>query len=60
MHLLLPLSTKLISGDYNLLLLDQLLKFPELKLIGCCNELNAGYVWVFSDDVCGIQEGMYG
>ena len=43
-----------------MLLLDQLLKFPELKLIGCCNELNAGYVWVFSDDVCGIQEGMYG
>lgn len=33
-----------LPGDYNLLLLDQLLKFPELKLISCCNELNAGYV----------------
>jgi len=42
----LPFPVLLLSGDYNLLLLDQLLKFPELKLIGCCNELNAGYVLV--------------
>ena len=32
-----------VPGDYNLLLLDQILKFPELRLISCCNELNAGY-----------------
>ena len=32
-----------VPGDFNLILLDQLLKNPELKLIGCCNELNAGY-----------------
>lgn len=33
-----------IPGDYNLVLLDQLLKFqPDLRLISCCNELDAGY-----------------
>ena len=32
-----------VPGDFNLVLLDQLLKNPRLKLIGCCNELNAGY-----------------
>lgn len=32
-----------IPGDFNLLLLDELLKNPKLELIGCCNELNAGY-----------------
>jgi pyruvate decarboxylase len=32
-----------VPGDYNLLLLDQILKFPEMRLISCCNELNAGY-----------------
>jgi len=32
-----------VPGDFNLVLLDQLLKNPRLQLIGCCNELNAGY-----------------
>ena len=32
-----------VPGDFNLILLDQLLKNPRLQLIGCCNELNAGY-----------------
>ena len=32
-----------VPGDFNLLLLDELLKSPRLQLIGCCNELNAGY-----------------
>jgi TPP-dependent 2-oxoacid decarboxylase len=32
-----------IPGDYNLVLLDELLKNPKLKMINCCNELNAGY-----------------
>lgn len=32
-----------IPGDYNLSLLDELLKEPALKMINCCNELNAGY-----------------
>jgi len=32
-----------VPGDFNLLLLDQLLADPELELRGCCNELNAGY-----------------
>ncbi|KAL6765735.1 thiamine diphosphate-binding protein [Haematococcus lacustris] len=32
-----------VPGDYNLLLLDQLLKHPALEMVWCCNELNAGY-----------------
>lgn len=32
-----------IPGDYNLGLLDELLKNKSLKMINCCNELNAGY-----------------
>lgn len=30
-------------GDFNLVLLDLFLKNPGLRMIGCCNELNAGY-----------------
>ena len=32
-----------VPGDFNLVLLDQLIKQPGLRMIGCCNELNAGY-----------------
>lgn len=32
-----------VPGDFNLVLLDHLLAEPGLNLIGCCNELNAGY-----------------
>jgi len=32
-----------VPGDFNLLLLDQLLTKPELDMVWCCNELNAGY-----------------
>lgn len=32
-----------IPGDYNLILLDELLKVEQLSQIYCCNELNAGY-----------------
>ena len=32
-----------IPGDFNLSLLDELLKHPRLRMINCCNELNAGY-----------------
>lgn len=32
-----------VPGDFNLILLDELLKQPGLRMIGCCNELNAGY-----------------
>ncbi|KAF9683652.1 hypothetical protein SADUNF_Sadunf04G0036100 [Salix dunnii] len=32
-----------VPGDFNLTLLDYLVDEPELTLIGCCNELNAGY-----------------
>ncbi|CAL5420362.1 unnamed protein product [Camellia sinensis] len=32
-----------VLSDFNLTLLDHLLAEPDLNLIGCCNELNAGY-----------------
>jgi TPP-dependent 2-oxoacid decarboxylase len=32
-----------IPGDFNLTLLDQMLKRPGLRMLNCCNELNAGY-----------------
>eukprot|EP01035_Chromulina_nebulosa_P020969 gene20969-27174_t len=32
-----------VPGDFTLLLLDELLKHPDLTMVGCCNELNAGY-----------------
>jgi pyruvate decarboxylase len=32
-----------VPGDYNLLLLDQILTNKKLRMISCCNELNAGY-----------------
>lgn len=32
-----------IPGDYNLVLLDEFLKNDSLRMINCCNELNAGY-----------------
>ncbi|KAE8383063.1 hypothetical protein BDV26DRAFT_303971 [Aspergillus bertholletiae] len=32
-----------IPGDFNLILLDQILQNPALRMVGCCNELNAGY-----------------
>lgn len=32
-----------IPGDYNLILLDEFLKNPDMTMISCCNELNAGY-----------------
>lgn len=30
------------AGDFNLALLDELISEPRLKMISCCNELNAG------------------
>ncbi|CAD6271873.1 unnamed protein product [Miscanthus lutarioriparius] len=32
-----------VPGDFNLTLLDYLIAEPGLSLVGCCNELNAGY-----------------
>ncbi len=32
-----------VPGDYNLVLLDEILGNPALQMISCCNELNAGY-----------------
>lgn len=33
----------MVPGDYNLVLLDQLLASKNIQQIGCCNELNASY-----------------
>ena len=33
----------MVPGDYNLVLLDELLSNENLTQIGCCNELNAAY-----------------
>jgi pyruvate decarboxylase len=33
----------MVPGDYNLVLLDELLQNKNLEQIGCCNELNAAY-----------------
>ena len=32
-----------VPGDFTLVLLDQLLATPGLRMVSCCNELNAGY-----------------
>ncbi len=32
-----------VPGDFILTLLDELLKSPSLRMVNCCNELNAGY-----------------
>ena len=32
-----------VPGDFTLVLLDQLIGTPGLRMISCCNELNAGY-----------------
>ena len=32
-----------VPGDYNLVLLDELLKNRDLAMVNCCNELNAAY-----------------
>jgi pyruvate decarboxylase len=33
----------MVPGDYNLVLLDELLENKKIEQIGCCNELNAAY-----------------
>src|SRR6202049_543566 len=33
----------MVPGDYNLVLLDELMSNKNLEQIGCCNELNAAY-----------------
>ena len=33
----------MVPGDYNLVLLDELLENTNIEQIGCCNELNAAY-----------------
>jgi pyruvate decarboxylase len=41
-----------VPGDFNLVLLDELLLNANLNMINCCNELNAGYA---ADGYCRAQ-----
>ncbi|KAJ7946203.1 Pyruvate decarboxylase [Quillaja saponaria] len=43
-----------VPGDFNLTLLDHLVDEPALNLIGCCNELNAGYAADGYARNCGV------
>lgn len=47
-----------VPGDYNLVLLDQLLKNERLEFIGCCNELNLGYACDGYARATGIAAGI--
>lgn len=31
-----------VPGDFILFMLDEFIRNPQLELVGCCNELNAG------------------
>lgn len=44
-----------VPGDFILSLLDELLRHPRLEMIGCCNELNAGYA---ADGYCRETGGL--
>src|SRR3974390_950749 len=42
-----------VAGDFNLVLLDQLLTNKDLEQVYCCNELNCGYSAGGSARACG-------
>jgi thiamine pyrophosphate-dependent acetolactate synthase large subunit-like protein len=42
-----------VAGDFNLVLLDELLKNKELEQVYCCNELNCGYAAEGYARACG-------
>jgi indolepyruvate decarboxylase len=42
-----------VAGDFNLVLLDELLKNKELEQVYCCNELNCGYAEEGYARACG-------
>lgn len=44
-----------VPGDFILGLLDDLIKQPQLRMVGCCNELNAGYA---ADGYCRATGNM--
>ncbi|WVZ67192.1 hypothetical protein U9M48_016307 [Paspalum notatum var. saurae] len=43
-----------VPGDFNLTLLDELMAEPGLRLVGCCNELNAGYARARGVGACAV------
>lgn len=49
----------IVFGDFNLVLFDYLIVEFKLRFVGCCNELNVGYVvdgyvWVYGVGVCVV------
>jgi pyruvate decarboxylase len=42
-----------VAGDFNLVLLDELLKNKDLEQVCCCNELNCGYAAEGYARACG-------
>jgi TPP-dependent 2-oxoacid decarboxylase len=44
-----------VPGDFTLALLDELIAEPKLKMVGCCNELTAGYA---ADGYCRASGGL--
>jgi pyruvate decarboxylase len=44
-----------VPGDFTLALLDEFLKETGLTMVGCCNELNAGYA---ADGYCRATKGL--
>ncbi len=47
-----------VAGDFNLVLLDQLLTNDELEQVYCCNELNCGYSAEGYARACGAAAAM--
>ncbi|XP_066334608.1 pyruvate decarboxylase 3-like [Miscanthus floridulus] len=43
-----------VPGDFNLTLLDHLIAEPGLCVVGCCNELNAGYARAHGVGTCAV------
>ena len=44
-----------VPGDYTLSLLDEMISEPKLKMVGCCNELTAGYA---ADGYCRASNSL--
>ncbi len=44
-----------VPGDFTLNLLDELIAEPRLKMVGCCNEMIAGYA---ADGYCRASGGL--
>ncbi len=51
-----------VPGDYNMNLLDEMSRSGTMEIVGCCNELNAGYAadgYARISGTVGVVAGMY-